>query len=519
MSAIAVDASCVPKYVFRGNFDARRLSSIDTDRPAVPHGACVTSPSTSARTLFDKLWERHVVHARDDGHTLIYIDRHYVGDDLPRDTFDSLARKGLRVRRPEATFAMADHYASSRGRTIADVVDAERRELVERLIHFTREQGVPMFALDDPRHGIVHVSGPEQGLTLPGMTVVCGDSHTSTHGALGAFGFGIGASEVAHVLATQTLWQRRPATMRASFTGRLAAGVTAKDLALAMIAQIGVAGGVGHVVEYAGAAIDALSVEARMTLCNLSIEAGARAGLIAPDDKTLAWLHGRAFAPKGAAWEAAVAGWRALRTDPGAAFAREVSLDAARVAPMVTWGTNPSQSTSIAGAILDPADIGDAAQQERTLAALDYMDLRPAQPIEGIAIDRVFIGSCTNGRLEDLRAAAAVLGGRRVRVPTLIVPGSRAVQNAAVAEGLDRIFVAAGAQWREPGCSMCLAINGDEGRAGERIASTTNRNFVGRQGRGVRTHLMSPGMAAGAAVTGYIVDYRELLRDATVDHA
>ena len=479
----------------------------------------MTSPSTSARTLFDKLWERHVVHERDDGHTLIYIDRHYVGDDLPRDTFDGFARKGLRVRRPEATFAMADHYASSRGRTIADVVDADRRELVERLIRFTQEQHVSMFALDDPRHGIVHVSGPEHGLTLPGMTVVCGDSHTSTHGALGAFGFGIGASEVAHVLATQTLWQRRPAAMRASFTGRLADGVSAKDLALAMIAQIGVAGGVGHVIEYAGETVAEMSIEARMTLCNLSIEAGARAGLIAPDEKTFAWLHGRDFAPKGAGWEAAVAGWRTLVSDPGAAFAREVRFDASGVAPMVTWGTNPSQSAPINGVVVDPADMRDAAQQERTLAALDYMALRPAQRVEGIAIDRVFIGSCTNGRFEDLCAAAAVLRGRRVRVPTLIVPGSRAVQNAAVAAGLDRIFVAAGAEWREPGCSMCLAINGDEGRPGERIASTSNRNFVGRQGRGVRTHLMSPGMAAGAAVTGFIVDYRELLRDATVDHA
>jgi 3-isopropylmalate/(R)-2-methylmalate dehydratase large subunit len=479
----------------------------------------VISTSTPARTLFDKLWERHVVHERDDGHTLIYIDRHYVGDDLPRDTFDTLTRKGLRVRRPDATFAMADHYAPSRGRSIVDVVDAERRELVEHLVQFTRDQHVSMFALDDPRHGIVHVTGPEQGLTLPGMTVVCGDSHTSTHGALGAFGFGIGAAEVAHVLATQTLWQRRPQTMRASFAGRLADGVTAKDLALAMIARVGVAGGVGHVIEYVGETIDALSIEARMTLCNLSIEAGARAGLIAPDEKTFAWLHGREFAPKDAEWDASLAQWRTLQSDAGAMFSREVELDASRVAPMVTWGTNPSQSTPIDGAVIDPAEFADAAQQERTLAALDYMDLRPAQRIEGTAIDRVFIGSCTNGRLEDLRAAAAVLDGRRVRVPTLIVPGSRGVQNAAIAEGLDRIFIAAGADWREPGCSMCLAINGDEGLSGERVASTTNRNFVGRQGRGVRTHLMSPGMAAGAAVTGFIVDYRELLRDATVDHA
>jgi 3-isopropylmalate/(R)-2-methylmalate dehydratase large subunit len=477
----------------------------------------VNSVTSSARTLFDKLWDRHVVHERDDGNTLIYIDRHYLGDDLPRDTFDSLARKGLRVRRPDATFAMADHYASSHGRSIADVVDGERRELVEKLVHFTREQRIPMFALDDARHGIVHVSGPEQGLTLPGMTVVCGDSHTSTHGALGAFGFGIGATEVSHVLATQTLWQKRPATMRARITGVLGFGVTAKDLALAMIAQIGVAGGAGHVIEYAGDTIDALSVEARMTLCNLSIEAGARAGMIAPDEKTFAYLRGRPFAPQGAAWDAALGQWRTLFSERGARFDREVQLDAARVAPMVTWGTSPSQSAPIDGRVSDLREHGDAAQRARMRDALDYMGLSAAQPLEGLPVDRVFIGSCTNGRLEDLRAAAAILDGRRVRVPTMIVPGSRAVQTAAASEGLDRVFIAAGAEWREPGCSMCLAINGDEGRPGERIASTTNRNFVGRQGRGVRTHLMSPGMAAAAAVAGRLIDYRELLRNATAD--
>ncbi|WP_445223304.1 3-isopropylmalate dehydratase large subunit [Burkholderia sp. Ac-20379] len=476
----------------------------------------MSSSSIPARTLFDKLWDDHVVHERDDGQTLIYIDRHYVGDDLPRDVFAGLSRRGLAVRRPDATFAMADHYASTRGRTLGAIVDDERRELVEDLIRFTGKHGVAMFGLDDPRHGIVHVTGPEQGLTQPGMTVVCGDSHTSTHGALGAFGFGIGASEVAHVLATQTLWQRRPATMRARFAGSMPFGVTAKDVALAMIHRIGVAGGVGHVIEYAGDAIDAMSVEARMTLCNLSIEAGARAGLIAPDDTTIAYLRGRPFAPQGAAaWDAAVARWRALATDDGAAFSREIAVDVARIAPMVSWGTNPAQSTSIGGAVIEPADIADAALRARSVAALDYMGLRPLQKLEGLAIDRVFIGSCTNGRLEDLRAAAAVLKGRKVRIPTLIVPGSRAVQDSANAEGLDRIFRDAGAEWREPGCSMCLAINGDEGRAGERIASTTNRNFVGRQGRGVRTHLMSPGMAAGAAVTGCLVDYRSLLGHAT----
>ncbi|GGF50731.1 3-isopropylmalate dehydratase large subunit [Aliidongia dinghuensis] len=469
------------------------------------------------RTLFDKLWDKHVVHQRDDGHTLIYIDRHYLGDDLPRDTFDVLARRGLRVRRPDATFAMADHYASTRGCSINDIIDADRRELVEKLIDFSRAQGVSMFALDAPQHGIVHVTGPEQGLTLPGMTVVCGDSHTSTHGALGAFGFGIGSSEVSHVLATQTLWQKRPATMLARFAGTPAFGVTAKDIALAMIARIGVSGGAGHVIEYAGDAIDALSVEARMTLCNLSIEAGARAGMIAPDEKTYAYLQGRHFAPQGPAWAAAIAEWRALRSDPGARFSREVLLDTARVAPMVTWGTNPSQSAPIDGRVSDVLDLDDPAQRTRLRDALDYMDIRDGQQLEGLPVDRVFIGSCTNGRLEDLRVAAAIFDGRRVKVPTMIVPGSRTVRNAATAEGLDRIFLAAGAEWREPGCSMCLAINGDEGRPGERIASTTNRNFVGRQGRGVRTHLMSPGMAAAAAIAGRLVDYRELLRHAAAD--
>ncbi|WP_338119583.1 3-isopropylmalate dehydratase large subunit [Paraburkholderia flava] len=472
-------------------------------------------PSSARRTLLDKLWESHVVVERDDGHTLLYIDRHYVGDDLPRDTFDVLARKGLRVRRPDATFAMADHYASTYGRSVADVVDDARREMVQRLVHFTRDQHVSLFPLDDPRHGIIHVTGPELGLTLPGMTVVCGDSHTSTHGALGAFAFGIGSSEASHVLATQTLWQKRPLAMQAQLTGTLPLGVTAKDLILALIAQIGVAGGAGHVIEYVGSAIDALSVEARMTLCNMSIEAGARAGLIAPDERTFAYLHGRPYAPQGTAWDDALLRWRELRSDDGAHFARRVALDASRVAPMVTWGTNPAQSAGIDGHVSSIDEAQDAAQRARFAAAMNYMGVTPGQQMAGLSVDRVFIGSCTNGRIEDLRAAAAMLVGRRVRVPTLIVPGSRTVQTAAIAEGLDRVFVEAGAEWREPGCSMCLAINGDEGRPGERIASTTNRNFVGRQGRGVRTHLMSPGMAAAAAVAGCLTDYRELLRDDT----
>jgi 3-isopropylmalate/(R)-2-methylmalate dehydratase large subunit len=476
----------------------------------------MTDPSTHPETLFDKLWRSHVVHEREDGHTLLYIDRHYLGDDLPRDTFDLLARKQLRVRQPEATVAMADHYASTHGSTLADIVDDDRRGLVQKLIHFTRDQGVPMFALDDPRHGIVHVTGPEQGLSLPGMTIVCGDSHTATHGAFGAFAFGIGSSEVSHVLATQTLWQKRPATIRVQVDGTLADGVTAKDLILWLISRIGVAGAVGHVIEYAGSAIAALSMEGRMTLCNMSIEAGARSGLIAPDDKTFEYLRGRPFTPAGALWDNQIEVWKGLRSDPGARFDREFLFDAAEVAPMVSWGTSPEETSTIDARVPDPADIADPQRADRLQRALDYMDLKAGTRLRGLAIDLAFIGSCTNGRLEDLRLAAQVAYGRRATVPAIVVPGSRAVKLAAEAEGLDRIFLDAGFEWREPGCSMCLAINGDEGLGGERCASTTNRNFVGRQGRGVRTHLMNPGMAAAAAIEGCIVDYRELLRDASV---
>ncbi|HEY4296295.1 MAG TPA: 3-isopropylmalate dehydratase large subunit [Paraburkholderia sp.] len=401
-------------------------------------------------SLFDKLWKQHVVYERDDGHTLLYIDRHYVGDDLPRDIFDVLARKGLRVRQPGATYAMADHYASTHGRSIADVVDADRRELVQKLLDFTREQRVSMFPLDDPRHGIVHVTGPEQGLTLPGMTVVCGDSHTSTHGA---FGFGIGSSEVSHVLATQTLWQKRPATLDTHISGSLAASITAKDLVLALIAHLGAAGAAGHVIEYRGSAVDALSMEARMTLCNMSIEAGARAGMIAPDDTTFAYLRDRPYAPVGAAWEEALARWRSLRGDSGATFDRAVTFDAGTVVPMVTWGTSPADATGLDGCVGDPAEVHDPVARRRIEQALDYMGLLAGERLAGVPVDRVFIGSCTNGRLEDLRLAASVLKHARVRVPTLIVPGSRSVQNAARAEGLDRIFAEAGAEWREPGCS------------------------------------------------------------------
>ncbi len=459
------------------------------------------------RTIFDKIWDSHKVVERPDGQTLLYIDRHYMGDDLPLDTYGVLRRKNLRVRRPDLTFAMPDHYAPTRGRRLADVVDDERRFMIGELGRFTAEQGIGLFPLDDPRQGIVHVVGPEQGLSLPGMTIVCGDSHTSTHGAFGALGFGIGATEVAHVLATQTLWQRRPRTMRVTLDGMAGPGVTAKDLILALIAAIGVAGAAGHVIEYAGTAVRALTMEGRMTLCNMSIEAGARAGMIAPDDVTFDYLRGRPYAP--ADWNAAVAAWSRLATDAGATFDREVTLDARTIAPMVSWGTSPEDSAPISGRVPDPAAEGDPRRRDRLTKGLAYMDLAPGTRLAGIGIDRVFIGSCTNGRLEDLRAAAAVLRGRRAAVPTMVVPGSTPVRRAAEAEGLDRIFTEAGCDWRESGCSMCLAINGDEGAAGERVASTTNRNFVGRQGRGVRTHLMSPAMAAAAAAAGRLVDVRE----------
>ncbi|WP_414644305.1 3-isopropylmalate dehydratase large subunit [Bosea sp. (in: a-proteobacteria)] len=461
-------------------------------------------------TMFEKIWDRHKVHERPDGQTLLYVDRHYVGDDLPLEAFETLRRKGLKVRRPELTFAMPDHYVSTRGRSLADTVDAERRELIEELVRFTAENGISLFPLDDIRQGIVHVVGPEQGLSQPGMTIVCGDSHTSTHGALGALGFGIGAAEVSHVFATQTLWQRRPRTMRVTVSGIPGPSVVAKDVIMGIIAQIGVAGAVGHVIEYAGETIRELSMEGRMTLCNMSIEAGARAGMVAPDEVTFAYLAGRPFAPKGAEWDEAVVRWRALASEADAAFDREVRLDAATLAPMVSWGTSPEDAGPITGRVPDPRGIADPLKRSRIEKGLAYMGLQPGAALEGLAVDRVFIGSCTNGRIEDLRLAAAVLEGRRATVPTLVVPGSGTVRAQAEAEGLDRIFLAAGCDWRHAGCSMCLAINGDMLAEGERCASTTNRNFVGRQGRGSRTHLMSPAMAAAAAVAGRLTDVRQL---------
>ena len=465
------------------------------------------------RTLFEKIWERHVVVERDDGQTLLYVDRHLIHDGSRR-AFEVLDERGLRVRRPDRTFGTPDHYVPTTSRSMEGVDDPDRRLMVESITKNAREHNVTVFGLDDPRQGIIHVVGPEQGLTQPGMTLVCGDSHTSTHGALGALAFGIGATEVAHVLATQTLWQRRPKTMRIAVQGRLGPGVGGKDVILAIIAKIGAAGAVGHAVEYAGSAIRDLSMEGRLTVCNMSIEAGARAGMIAPDHTTFAYVEGRPYAPKGAAREKALAYWRTLPSDAEARFDREVTLDGAEIAPMVTWGTSPENAAPISGRVPDPAGIDDAERRAAMVKALDYMGLTPGTAIADIPVQRVFIGSCTNSRIEDLRLAARVAKGRKVAasVHAMVVPGSGLIKRQAEAEGLDKIFRDAGFEWREAGCSMCVGMNGDLVAAGDRCASTSNRNFQGRQGKGARTHLVSPAMAAAAAVTGRFTDVRRLLQ-------
>jgi 3-isopropylmalate/(R)-2-methylmalate dehydratase large subunit len=457
------------------------------------------------------MWARHCVIERDDGQTLLYVDRHLIHDGSAP-AFDDLRKHGLMVRKPELTFATPDHYVLTDSREIASIGNPEQRGMVEQLIRNTADAGVTMFGLKDPRQGIVHVVGPEEGLSLPGMLIVCGDSHTSTHGAMGALAFGIGSTEVAHVLATQTVWQRRPRTMRIAVDGVLGFGVTAKDLILTVIARIGTAGATGHVIEYAGSTLSGLSVEARLTICNMSIEAGARAGMVAPDDTTFSYLAGRPYAPKDREWDLALARWRRLPSDPGAVFDREVSIDAAEIAPMVTWGTSPQDALPITGAIPDPSAELDPERRDGMTRALSYMDLLPGTKLTDVAVDRVFIGSCTNGRIEDLRSAAAVAEGRKVAetVQAWVVPGSGLIKAQAEAEGLDRIFRDAGFEWREAGCSMCLGTNGDVVRPGDRCASTSNRNFAGRQGPGARTHLMGPAMAAAAAVTGRLTDVRTL---------
>jgi 3-isopropylmalate/(R)-2-methylmalate dehydratase large subunit len=463
------------------------------------------------RTLFEKIWSRHRVLERPDGQTLLYVDCHLVHDGSAP-AFDRLRDRGIGVRAPHRTFATPDHYVLTDTRDVAEIPDPERRGMVEQLTRNTAEAGVTMFGLDDPRQGIVHIVGPEAGLSQPGALLVCGDSHTSTHGAVGALAFGIGSTEVSHVLATQSLWQRKPKTLRITVDGALGPGVTAKDVILAIIARIGAAGATGHVIEYAGSSISGLSIEGRLTLCNMSIEAGGRAGMVAPDDTTFAYLHGRPYAPKGAAWDEAVARWRALPSDAGAAFDREVSLDGAAIEPMVTWGTSPENALPITGVVPDPDGEPDAERRDGMRRALDYMGLTPGTRLEDVPVDRVFIGSCTNSRIEDLRAAAKVAKGRKVADGVLawVVPGSGLIKLQAEAEGLDRVFIEAGFDWRQAGCSLCLGTNGEIVAPGQRCASTSNRNFVGRQGPGARTHLMSPAMAAAAAVSGHLADVRRL---------
>ncbi len=469
---------------------------------------------SQAKTLYDKIWDDHLVASQDDGTCLLYIDRHLVHEVTSPQAFEGLRMTGRTVRQPSKTLAVVDHNVPTTDRSHG-IDDPESALQVNTLANNAAEFNVEYYNETDPRQGVVHIVGPEQGFTLPGMTIVCGDSHTSTHGAFGSLAHGIGTSEVEHVLATQTLIQKKAKNMRVTVDGVLPEGVTAKDIVLAIIGEIGTAGGTGHVIEYAGEAIRALSMEGRMTVCNMSIEAGARAGLIAPDDVTYEYLKGRPKAPKGAAWEQAEAYWRTLFTDESAVFDKEVRLDAANLPPIVTWGSSPEDVVSVTGVVPNPDDIADANRRASKHRALEYMGLKAGEKITDITIDRVFIGSCTNGRIEDLRQAAAAIKGGKVaaNVSAMVVPGSGLVKEQAEAEGLDKIFIDAGFEWREPGCSMCLAMNADKLKPGERCASTSNRNFEGRQGFKGRTHLVSPSMAAAAAIAGRFVDIRDWARD------
>ena len=466
---------------------------------------------SAPKTLFDKIWDAHVVHRQDDGTCLIYIDRHLVHEVTSPQAFEGLRNTARTVRAPNRTLAVADHNIPTTDRS-AGIADEESRIQVEALEKNAAEFGVPYFAMDDKRQGIVHVIGPEQGFTLPGMTIVCGDSHTATHGAFGALAFGIGTSEVEHVLATQTLIQKPAKNMRITVDGTLAAGVTAKDVILAIIGKIGTAGGTGHVIEFAGSAIRGLSMEGRMTVCNMAIEAGARAGMIAPDATTFAYLQDRPMTPKGGDWDNAVAYWQGLPSDEGARYDTEIAMAAEDIAPTVTWGTSPEDAIAINGAVPDPSKETDPSKRAKIERAIEYMGLEAGQKMTDVKVDTVFIGSCTNSRIEDLRAAAALADGRTVAagMRAMVVPGSGLVKEQAEAEGLDKVFLAAGFEWREPGCSMCLAMNADKLAEGERCASTSNRNFEGRQGRGGRTHLVSPQMAVAAALAGYLADVREI---------
>jgi 3-isopropylmalate/(R)-2-methylmalate dehydratase large subunit len=460
-----------------------------------------------SKTLYAKIWDAHTILEGEDGLTLLHVGRHLAQDGSCH-AFDFLRARGLPVRRPDQVFATPDHAVPSYTRDVAQVRNPEYRRLIQALAQNTRDAGIVHFGLDDDRQGIVHVVGPEQGLSQPGMVLVCGDSHTSTHGALGALAFGLGSSDILHVLATQATWQRRAKTMRIRVEGVLPAGVTAKDVILAIVARVGAGGATGHVIEYAGSTIGGMSVDERLTVCNMSIEAGARAGLVAPDETTFAYLQGRPFAPRGAHWDKAVAWWRHLPSDPDAVFDREVALDAGGLAPMITWGNSPEDALPIDARVPDPAAEPVAARRASMQRALDYMGLVPGMPLTDITVDQVFIGSCANARIQDLRAAARLVKGARAVVPALVVPGSMQVKLAAEAEGLDRIFRDAGFTWGQPGCSMCVGMNGDLVAAGKRCVSTSNRNFVGRQGAGSRTHLASPAMAAAAALTGRITDVR-----------
>src|ERR1700682_2695214 len=461
------------------------------------------------RTLFEKIWNAHLVAEPSGRSSIFYIDLHLVHEVTSPQAFDGLRTAGRRVRQPLRTVAKGDHNIPTEPRR-TPITDAVAARQIEALQKNCREFAIRLFDMDSPEQGIVHVIGPELGLTQPGMTIVCGDSHTSTHGAFGSLAFGIGTSEVEHVLATQCLAQQKPKTMKIDVRGRLADGVTAKDLALGIIGQIGTDGATGHVIEYAGLAVRALSMEGRMTLCNMSIEEGGRAGMIAPDETTFAYLEGRRYSPRDANWEEAVAYWRTLASDPGAQFDRVIEVDAASLAPFVTWGTNPGMVVAVTASVPEPNGTANEADRRATERALEYMALKPLTRIEDVQIDRVFIGSCTNARIEDLRAAARVVNGYRTSdsVRAMVVPGSQAVKRAAEAEGIDEVFRAAGFEWREAGCSMCLGMNPDLLQPGERCASTSNRNFEGRQGRGGRTHLVSPMMAAAAAITGHFTDVR-----------
>ena len=463
------------------------------------------------KTLFDKIWDAHLVHRQEDGTCLIYIDRHLVHEVTSPQAFEGLRNAGRKVRSPERTLAVADHNVPTTDRSVG-IEDSESRIQVEALEANAADFGVPYFGMDDIRQGIVHVIGPEQGFTQPGMTIVCGDSHTATHGAFGALAFGIGTSEVEHVLASQTLIQKPAKNMRITVEGDVPEHVTARDIILAIIGKIGTAGGTGHVIEFAGDAITNLSMEGRMTVCNMAIEAGARAGMIAPDEKTFAYLKGRPMAPSGELWDKAVSWWQSLPSDAGAKYDTEITLKAADIVPTVTWGTSPEDALPITAEVPDPKKISDMARRAKIERAIEYMGLQAGMKLTDIKIDTVFIGSCTNSRIEDLRAAAAIADGQKVKdgIRAMVVPGSGLVKQQAEEEGLDKIFIASGFEWREPGCSMCLAMNADKLSPGERCASTSNRNFEGRQGRGGRTHLVSPQMAVAAAINGHLSDVRSL---------